>query len=299
MTPIYQHYLDRAVRDLAWTLDGQQDLLRVLPPFGRFECFTPADDLADWLDHVCRHPKRLHTWLEQCKSRRLGLYFEQLIAFYLQEHPGPGPRLWKRSVPIRTAQSGTRGAQTLGELDFLLVHDQSVTHLEVAVKFYLGHNGDWLGPNARDSWAAKRNRMAHHQLPLSDALAPSLTSLAVSDKRFWVKGHLFRHWLRPCAWPEDTVDNKPCRWLYLAEVEAFLVDCSGPWVALERSEWLGGAGPAGRARALQPQALLRALQHWFAQDQRGMMLACGKPHCLDCERLFIVGDQWPVALAAE
>lgn len=40
-------------------------------------------------------------------------------------------------------------------------------HWEVAVKFYLLHQGCWYGPNAEDRLDIKLDHMLNHQLPLS------------------------------------------------------------------------------------------------------------------------------------
>lgn len=63
--------------------------------------------------------------------------------------------------------------RTLGELDFLL-YDQVRElhiHLELAVKFYLAVESDdgWQlpGPDPRDNWLRKLNRLRTHQLKLS------------------------------------------------------------------------------------------------------------------------------------
>ncbi|WPJ94326.1 DUF1853 family protein [Coraliomargarita algicola] len=67
------------------------------------------------------------------------------------------------------AESG----RTLGELDYLL-HDHTrdqYIHLELAVKFYLAVKGrdgwQFPGPDPRDNWQRKLDRLRRHQLQLS------------------------------------------------------------------------------------------------------------------------------------
>lgn len=63
--------------------------------------------------------------------------------------------------------------RTLGELDFVLFDRdrRQHIHLELAVKFYLGvhADGSWRfpGPDPRDNWLRKLERMSTHQLILS------------------------------------------------------------------------------------------------------------------------------------
>ncbi|GAD78251.1 DUF1853 family protein [Vibrio ezurae] len=60
--------------------------------------------------------------------------------------------------------------RTLGELDFILRDPFSLDashlaqHWEVAIKFYLLHQGRWYGPNAKDRLDKKLRHMLNHQL---------------------------------------------------------------------------------------------------------------------------------------
>ncbi|MEM1223874.1 MAG: DUF1853 family protein [Verrucomicrobiota bacterium] len=68
---------------------------------------------------------------------------------------------------------------TVGEMDFLLLDalDNCHIHLELAVKFYLAHcstdGWQYPGPDARDNWLRKLQRLRTHQLRLSKHLASS------------------------------------------------------------------------------------------------------------------------------
>lgn len=64
--------------------------------------------------------------------------------------------------------------QTLGELDFLLFDNerQKPLHVELVYKLYIydpklsSEIEKWIGPNRRDSFAAKLKRLKEHQFPL-------------------------------------------------------------------------------------------------------------------------------------
>ncbi|MEZ5448189.1 MAG: DUF1853 family protein [Thiolinea sp.] len=76
-----------------------------------------------------------------------------LVGFWLQL--SPHYQLLYSQLPVRDTE------RTLGELDFIVrrVADDAVLHLEVAVKFYLGHAAgqgglaqmaNWHGPSLQD-----------------------------------------------------------------------------------------------------------------------------------------------------
>ncbi len=79
----------------------------------------------------------------------------------------PAHNLVSRGVQIRK-----EAGHTLGELDFLVrdLASDSLIHLELAVKFYLAveTGGEFLlpGPDARDNYYRKLEKMRSHQLVL-------------------------------------------------------------------------------------------------------------------------------------
>lgn len=193
------NYRDTAVRDLAW-------LLQSVPLLDR-ECF--GDQLADllptetdraraaaWLAALDADPVALHDALRERPQTRLGLYAEQLLAFFFAH--GPGPRLVAANRAVRV------DGHTLGECDFLLEgHDGRALHWELAVKCYLHVGGDttslaqYVGPNLADRFDLKLDRMLTHQLALS--AHPQIVALAPGSGRAWhpamlVCGWLFYRW---------------------------------------------------------------------------------------------------------
>lgn len=59
--------------------------------------------------------------------------------------------------------------RTIGAVDLILknLEDEEYEHWEVAIKFYLLHQGIWYGPNAHDQLHKKLDRMLTHQLKMS------------------------------------------------------------------------------------------------------------------------------------
>jgi hypothetical protein len=146
-----------------------------------------------------QHPLSLaqqHTMTSQLlpeRQLRLGRYFEALCQSGLTLHPDW--RLVLRSFPIRDAQ------RTLGELDLVLAHTQSqmLTHLELAIKFYIrieqphcGHSHHWMGPSLVDSYEQKLSRLMTHQIPMGlHPLVTQTLGAPVDEQAIMIKGRLF------------------------------------------------------------------------------------------------------------
>jgi hypothetical protein len=120
--------------------------------------------------------------------------------------------------------------RTLGEMDFLLRDESGGCdyHLELAVKFYMAHRSEegwrYPGPDARDNWQRKLERMQTHQLCLSEypnvkRLLKERFGITQMAVRQLIYGRLFfpmKAEEHPI--PEGmSVDGLRGRWLYCAE----------------------------------------------------------------------------------
>ena len=151
---------------------------------------------AIWQQHFARYcprlqqldhqPEALLQFLQQSKSTRLGIRFEQLLLFWLQDaayHPYEllGHRLQQR-----------QGRQTLGELDFLLKnHDTGqVEHWEVALKYYLAEAdasiAHWYGLNREDTLQGKLLHFSQQQFQFVQA-----EDIEIQQRFAVMKGQLF------------------------------------------------------------------------------------------------------------
>lgn len=189
MTTPFRH---RCVQDLAWVIHS--------PPL-----ISGHIANTDWwtADHFAReyqaclpellkldqNPARLKNALNKQKSLRLGHYFEALVACWLEI--SPRYTLLAQQIQLRTEH------KTLGELDFI-VQEQStakIIHLEVAVKFYLGHANtaamnNWHGPGLKDRLDLKFNHLRRHQTQLSHHF-PEKTGYPIDATACMLKGRLF------------------------------------------------------------------------------------------------------------
>ncbi|KAB5627189.1 DUF1853 family protein [Pseudomonas putida] len=310
MTPFTDlHALPRqlrhpAVRDLAWTLLSPP-LLGEPPCPQRHPLAASgwADDpgrLRDWLLALDHDAQPLQTWLARLTSRRLGLYYESLWQFALQQ--APGVELLASNLAIR------QGGQTLGELDILLRDRTGDHHLELAIKLYLGPDqadahdpAQWLGPGCHDRLGSKLAHLVAHQLPIS-ARAESrevLNQLQVGDvqSHLWLGGYLFHPWPGQLASPFGANPaHLRGRWLHRREWAQYAsAHPTALWQPLQRHAWLAPArveagdrwGAAGFA------AWLWRLEEGAAAQLLVRLEEDGEGAWQEAERVFLVSDSWP------
>lgn len=154
-------------------------------------------------------------------QQKLGHLYEDALAVLLESTPRYD--VLAQSLPIRKD-----AAHTLGELDYLLrdvVSDRTI-HLELAVKFYLAVETDsglqLPGPDARDHYFRKLEKMRSHQLVLvekfRDLLAEPFREQEI-DVQQLVHGCIFNH-VQATAPAEAEFLNPNGRrgkWLYVGE----------------------------------------------------------------------------------
>lgn len=187
----FNHHI---VRELAFSI-ASPPLLQQWPTstFGR-DIALP--DAAFWLQHFKHYLPRLKqldndpTPLVQhlllLRSPRLGLRFEALLAFWLQDTGHHPYQLLGKNLKRLEQQ------RTIGEVDFLLLNQETnqVEHWEVAVKFYLGEASllpeQWLGLNRKDSLGRKLQHLANKQFNVE-----SINQYEIQHRKAIIKGRLF------------------------------------------------------------------------------------------------------------
>lgn len=300
------HFQHQSVRDLVWLLTTPE------------LCHCTAElwqiPNPDWatLVQLDRAPQPLEDWLSESNSQLLGHYHEQLWLFYFHQHP---------QVELLACNRIIRsGGRTLGELDLLLRdhRDGLIWHLELAIKFYLGHHfgpgaadqwNRWLGVACRDSMEHKWQRLTQHQLTLSqhpEVRRQLESSRMVPDRASALtRGYLFY----------PTGDSLPApahmnpehlrgRWLTLSDWLAQYQPMQQPeWRICDKPHWL--ARPTSpqwpRAEALSAELTAKLTADRLQQGHTGSIRK-QKPvngsegvllEHLSGERLFLVADGWP------
>jgi len=298
------------VRDLAWVL-LVPDLIRMPWPGrpGR-DILGLADDerAARWLDTLEAWPQPLERCIGKALKGRMGLYHERLWQFLLAW--APGTELLAHNLRI------LEDKRTLGELDLLYREEDSETivHLEVAIKFYLGLTegpGDaesqarWIGPGGADSLAGKREHLHRHQLRLAEhpaareAIVARLGESRVgADRplrltpRVAIPGVLFTPWHRPLPPPrEATPDHLRGHWLFWHDWHRFRASLprgtQGTW--LTKPHWL--ALPRTESLVALDELATRLAKH-FRLPGAPVKIALWHPDA-GWRRLFVVADDWP------
>jgi len=230
-------------------------------------------------------------------GHRVGHYFETLLDYWLRIEAGV--EMLAHGLQIRD------GGRTLGELDFVFRNRQDrVCHWEVAVKFYLYcadrqvAGSHFIGPNARDTFERKWDRMQRKQLPLCRQVFPH-----VEECSAFVKGRIFYHpeQVEPARLPEGLMpDHLKGIWLRhseLAWLEAASQEREWVFCVLQKPLWLApvSLGETDTApMGFEP----------FKSDLDRHFLHCDHPILVGAlrqgnggweehERLFIVSDLWP------
>ncbi len=304
------------VRDLAWAVFSEDLILagslgsethRLLAC--NLSRLTPTR-LA-WLQALDRAPGPLLAHVEDSIWQRLGLYFESLWHFFLDNDAEVD--LLAHNLPVRDA------TRTLGEFDCLYRCRDSgdIVHLELAVKFYLhtggGNSGtgddraDWLGPGRRDRLDRKLDHLTTHQTRLAGQPAAQQLlrdrGLAPDRVEVAVKGRLFQRSDRPA--PPPTGFNPAqslLTWYHVDKLERseseIESECQSPgWVILPRRHWLAPLAPAALCNmqdAPSGSAALRtALGSRFAARNAPLMIASLDEDCRELRRFFVAPTGWP------
>lgn len=299
---------DPTVRDLAWVI-GAPGLLDAAAYAGRVVddawCRTQLQACLPWLAELDTEPASLHDFIAARSTRRLGLYFESLIAFWLAHLPDT--QLISKNLQ---AQDGSR---TVGEYDFLFRDaNADVCHWEVAVKFYLQatplpEQRAFIGPGARDRLDLKLDRVFTHQLELSQTSAGRAAlppGIAPSKVQAFIKGYLFyplRH-SGEFSLPDTAVPGisgaHPCGWWMRHPVAALPQgSAESRWMILPRLHWLAPLHLDANESVMSNSEMCAAIDQHFAASSAALQLAelqqAAGHGWRETARGFVVHGAWP------
>lgn len=232
-------------------------------------------------------------------SQRLGFKFEQLWQSWLTRCNWP----FHANVQINDQQ------RTLGELDLLVrilspenndrdLETCPIHHWELALKFYLGYQHEWIGPNRRDVLAHKLHHTQHHQLALSQhpTAQAQLTTLHAlpSHSQAILRGCLFqaKNPQYQAILPTDvSASHWHGFWCHQQEASTYLP--SAHWFILAKDQWLSLAlAPC----AVDTATLLHYLKRHFMDLDIGLCVIRVLPCAVgwaEQERWFIMPNTWP------
>jgi len=291
------------VRDLAWACFGPALLmLETLAPAEGVTDAKPAltASRANWLRQLDQQPQPLLSWLQARPVTRLGLYFETLWQFFLTEDSDTA--LLAHNMPVRSS------GQTLGEFDCLYYcrRRESPVHLELAVKFYLGHRSttpgaqqstaaEWLGPNTVDRLDLKLTRLLTHQsrLSLSPAGRELLSKQGLEQplREIALRGALFQPAQDALSPPPGYNTALPLGSWQMLRHWRDQVSAQAGFVLLPRLRWLSPVQASNET--LSADELHAQLEQHFARGGRPQLIAQVDDQGCELERYFLASDRWP------
>mgnify|MGYP003380575279 CR=1 FL=1 len=303
-------YRVQAVRDVAWACFAPSLLdIGLVAGEGHSvaSCsiiLTPQRRL--WLEQLDNNPQPLQAYLESKKCARLGLYFESLWQFFLQQDATID--LVAHNLAVRDQE------RTLGEFDIIYwcrEREQHV-HLELATKYFLGWRQqteletaslcrEWLGPNTKDRLDLKLGQLLQRQIRLGEypqarrqLAARGVTSLA---QEIAIKGYLFRSHRDPLPPPfgfnpqlalaQWLPVNALAQQLETLDTERFLL--------LPKLRWLSPAQLGAGDDIFSRCGLLKRLQSLLAVSPRAQLIAAIDNSGKESSRFFVTPNDWPAS----
>ena len=249
--------------------------------------------------------ERLRSMLRTRRWHLLGIYYETLWQFLLERHPAI--RLLSRNRQVKREDGST-----LGEYDFIYQNNRNggVTHLEIAVKFYLGVPAtsqtseanawnQWVGPGLKDRMDRKLHRLLQHQITLSDtqegrsALEP--LNVHTMEKSICLQGYLFYPVHKNCPPPVGIAGGHLREyWVTASMLPGWLNTMTEPsgFLMLPKLQWLARFEGVSTEAVFNPSSLCEALS---SLDEPRLVTAVQKKHRIITEifRFFVVPDHWP------
>jgi len=282
---IYNHKL---INDLRWAISSPS-LLDNTPYDSKYLLSSDwgesqISDNLQLLTTEDKSPQRIQQYFSNKNGFRLGYYFEDLVAYWLEI--SPRYQLICKNLIV----SGEK--ITLGELDFIIqdLYENKTIHLEVAVKFYLGttHNKDkyWFGSNLRDRLDLKLDKLFNKQITFSDSTKVkellASKNITIDEHAILLKGRLYDH--------SSNISQQPC-WINASEF--CKIKDESLWIKLNKTHWL--AEQNNIEYNFLPSAVLNKneLNAYLSSE------AFTQPVCMakinngsETNRIFITPDTW-------
>ena len=303
-------YKSQEVRDLAWACFSPALLNLAQTGLSSPEISTCSPPLSPsrraWLSQLDNDASALIAHLSLRPTHRLGVYFEQLWHFFLQQDPEI--ELISHNLPIQ------HQGRTVGEFDCLYYCCQRgcYVHLELAVKYFLclpqaglsaspSALSDWVGPDNRDRLDLKLTQLLQRQILLGDHTASqkTLRELRIGSLRKEVsfKGHLFQPQPMTTNTSGPPGYNGDCRlsaWVAFDQIESHYKILNAPsYMILPKMQWLSPACCESPGDAMTQEALQAQLTQYFTQDYYPLLVAALDESSNETSRFFITSNTWP------
>ena len=299
---------DPVVRDLAWVIGSPGLLDETWAAYaGRVVddawCRAQLKTCFPWLAGLDNAPHSLHDSIAQRPTRRLGQYFESLIAFWLAHTPDT--QMIATNLQVQNAQ------RTLGEYDFLFRDAVgNICHWEAAVKFYLQaeplyEQRAFIGLAVRDRLDIKLDRVFQHQLELGHTPAGRAAmpkGVVLKNTQAFIKGYLFYHATQAGKYftPIPGVsDNHLSGWWIRHPVGSLPQTTSDScWTILPRLRFLAPVRLDAGVSVMKQTEICAALDTHFAVSEESVQVIELQRYMdnswREATRGFVVCSNWPV-----
>lgn len=296
------------VRDLAWACFSQALLVHTESVDSQPKdndpqaMFAMTPQRLQTLQNLDSAPQALEEFLNQNTGRRrLGIYFEHLIEFFLRNDPGT--ELLVRNLAVRDE------TRTLAEFDFIYVDHAcggEVVHLEIALKFYMGLPASmspnparrWLGPGSHDALEDKIDKMLTHQSKLANSsygrkALESNGSPLPHIQRVVIAGELFEPLDTVTAPPVCLSDHHRGDWVRVEVLENHIRSWHKA-ALLSKADWLTPLpGDFLIHNGVRTDVLQQQITEHFAQSQFPVMIEGIDQNGQPLTRTFVVPPSWP------
>ncbi|MFZ1545797.1 MAG: DUF1853 family protein [Candidatus Nitrotoga sp.] len=301
---------DPIVRDLAWAIGSPGLMDETWAAYaGRVVedawCHAQLKTCAQWLAALDFEPHSLHDFITRRPTRRLGHYFESLIAFFLAHMPDT--QIIATNLQVQSAQ------RTLGEYDFLFRdNDGNICHWETAVKFYLQaeplfEQHAFIGLAVRDRLDIKLDRVFQHQLQLGHTPAGRAAlpkGIVLKKTQAFIKGYLFYpatqagKYVIPNTPIPGVSDNHLSGWWTRHPVGLLpQITAESCWAILPRLRFLAPVRLDAGAEVMEQAEICAALDAHFAVSSESVQvieLQCDMNNSWqEATRGFVVCNKWP------
>ena len=251
----------------------------------------------------CQQADLIRTTLSSKRWHLLGIYYETLWHYLLEQHPAI--EILASNLQVQKADRST-----LGEFDLIYRYpdtDETV-HLELAVKFYLGIPDSlnqtcsqwhqWVGPGLKDRMDRKLHRLLHHQITLSQTPEgqATLSTLGISQPtcHICLQGYLFYPVHGNCQPPEHyNPDHLKGYWIAEPDLYQWL-SCQQQalhYFRPDKLRWLAGLQESTHQPPYDKNSLCQALT---TISEPELVVACHQ-HAdgyYEHSRFFVVPDGW-------
>ena len=286
----------QAHRDLWWLLTTPHIIEDSSVGLNSSQKENLLPDAWNWIQRDAEYPSNLQSWVQNPhRQRKLGLYAEDLLHYYLQW--GSPWRVRWHDVQIQ------ENKRSIGAIDFILEQNGVLEHWEMTVKFYLqykatGNWTDWVGADQRDSlykkWAhfhTKQLKLGTHPATVAKLAEDGMTT--PTQSKIWHCGMLFSEWGAPCELPEPCVygqvhTSQPLgQWIRRTDFVRFFFSNKYRWVIRDHPNWLA---------PIESEHALTTIEVMDVPISRGfLMLAQMSAHnngWRESTRWVLVDDDW-------